>query len=180
MLNTRMLDLTAIRVLLVEDNTNIRAIAKMIMRGIGIHEIKDAHDGKEALMHLTTFPADIIITDWMMDGMDGLELVQNVRSSEDQAMSMIPIIMMTGHTEQSRVGQARNMGVTEFLAKPISPMSLYLRIAEVIQRPRQYVRTETFYGPDRPRRVIENYQGPFRRGADNVNGEGSANTGEVE
>ena len=70
--------------------------------------------------------------------------------------------MLTGYTDRLRVFHARDAGVTEFMAKPISPKSLYARISAVIDRPRPFVRAEDYFGPDRRRRVIE-FQGADRR-----------------
>lgn len=165
-----MLDLSAFRILVLDDNPNIRSIIKMILRAMGIRNVRDAANGREALGYLDTATIDIIITDWMMDGMDGAEFVGRVRGHKNQLKSMTPIIMLSGFTETKRVAQARNMGVTEFLAKPVSPAELYLRIVEVVQRPRQFVRTETFFGPDRHRSLIPDYDGPLRRDGDRESG----------
>jgi hypothetical protein len=61
------------------------------------------------------------------------------------------------------VEAARDAGVTEFLVKPITAHSLFSRIAEIIERPRAFVRCEGYFGPDRRRKNIENYAGPWRR-----------------
>jgi DNA-binding response OmpR family regulator len=78
---------------------------------------------------------------------------------------------MTGFSEKRRVFQARDAGVTEFLVKPFNARDLYRRIAQLIERPRQFVRSEDFFGPDRRRGSSETYTGPLRResdGLDNV------------
>jgi DNA-binding response OmpR family regulator len=74
--------------------------------------------------------------------------------------------MITGHTEKSRVEAARDAGVTEFLAKPVTAHNLFSRIAEIVERPRPFVRCEGYFGPDRRRRQIEDYTGPWRRKED--------------
>jgi DNA-binding response OmpR family regulator len=71
--------------------------------------------------------------------------------------------MITGHTERYRVEAARDAGVTEFLAKPIAAHNLFARITEILERPRAFVRCESYFGPDRRRHEIENYTGPWRR-----------------
>jgi DNA-binding response OmpR family regulator len=71
--------------------------------------------------------------------------------------------MVTGHTEKTRVTAARDAGVTEFLAKPISAKALYQRIVNVVANPRPFIRTKTYFGPDRRRGVNANYTGPERR-----------------
>jgi two-component system, chemotaxis family, chemotaxis protein CheY len=71
--------------------------------------------------------------------------------------------MITGHTEKYRVEAARDAGVTEFLAKPITAHNLFARIAEIVERPRAFVRCDTYFGPDRRRHQIDDYAGPWRR-----------------
>ena len=71
--------------------------------------------------------------------------------------------MLTGHTEADRVMEARDAGVTEFLAKPVSALQLFQRIRTIIEAPRQYVRTADYFGPDRRRRNELDYEGVERR-----------------
>jgi DNA-binding response OmpR family regulator len=71
--------------------------------------------------------------------------------------------MLTGHTEKARVTAARDAGITEFLAKPISAKALYQRIANVVANPRPFIKTKTYFGPDRRRNASSNYTGQERR-----------------
>src|SRR3954453_18482091 len=71
--------------------------------------------------------------------------------------------MLTGHSEKRRVTVARDAGVTEFLAKPISAKGLYQRILNVVASPRPFIKTKTYFGPDRRRNLTSAYMGPERR-----------------
>jgi len=71
--------------------------------------------------------------------------------------------MVTGHTEKSRVMAARDAGVTEFLAKPISAKALYQRIVNVVANPRPFIKTKSYFGPDRRRNSSSSYVGMERR-----------------
>ena len=82
---------------------------------------------------------------------DGLELAQMIRQPESKGNPYAPIIMLTGHSEKRRVTVARDAGVTEFLAKPISAKGLYQRILNVVANPRPFIKTKTYFGPDRRR-----------------------------
>jgi two-component system chemotaxis response regulator CheY len=73
--------------------------------------------------------------------------------------------MITGHTEKNRVTDARDSGITEFLAKPISAKALYQRIVNVVAHPRPFIRTKSYFGPDRRRNTSAGYAGPERRRA---------------
>jgi two-component system chemotaxis response regulator CheY len=104
-----------------------------------------------------------VLTDWAMPIFDGLELTQMIRQPGANANPYAPIIMLTGHSEKMRVVAARDAGVTEFLAKPISAKSLYQRILNVVANPRPFIKTRSYFGPDRRRIVNPNYVGPERR-----------------
>ena len=106
---------------------------------------------------------DIVITDWAMPIFDGLELTRMIRQPGANANPFVPIIMLTGHSEKKHVMAARDAGITEFLAKPLSAKALYERILNVVMNPRPFVRTKTYFGPDRRRGVVSNYTGPERR-----------------
>jgi DNA-binding response OmpR family regulator len=94
---------------------------------------------------------------------DGIELTQMIRQPGANANPFVPIIMLTGHSEKRRVTAARDAGVTEFLAKPLSAKALYERIVSVVINPRPFVRTKTYFGPDRRRNANASYAGPERR-----------------
>jgi DNA-binding response OmpR family regulator len=86
-----------------------------------------------------------------------------VRQPGANSNPYVSIIMLTGHSEKQRVMAARDAGVTEFLAKPISAKGLYERIVNVVANPRPFIKTKAYFGPDRRRNVNANYAGPERR-----------------
>jgi DNA-binding response OmpR family regulator len=94
---------------------------------------------------------------------DGLELMQMIRQPGANSNPYVAIIMLTGHSEKKRVTSARDAGVTEFLAKPISAKGLYQRIVNVVANPRSFIKTKTYFGPDRRRNINPNYAGTERR-----------------
>lgn len=147
----KLLNLSAVSFLVVDDSQYMRAIVKRILRMFGARTIREAGDGSEALEVMNKFVPDIVVTNWLMAPLDGIAFTRKVRRAEDGPCPMVPIIMISGHTEEARVAEARDAGVTEFLAKPTSPKALYLRIEEVILRPRKFIRTPDYVGPDRER-----------------------------
>lgn len=151
--------------LVVDDNKHMQKMIKAILRALGAINVKVADDGAEALKEMRTFPADIIICDWKMEPLDGIEFARMIRTGSDSPNPYIPIIMLTGFTEAGRVTEARDIGINEFLAKPVSPKSLYARIQGIIEKPRAFVRTASYFGPDRRRRQLK-YTGPDRRQAE--------------
>ena len=129
----------------------MQLLLKEILRSFHIRNIRTATDGADGLKELKTFAADLIIADWNMEVLDGLEFTQMVRTSADSNNPYVPIIMLTGHSEMHHILEARDSGMTEYLAKPVSAQSLYDRICSVIEHPRQFIKTNTYVGPDRRR-----------------------------
>jgi CheY-like chemotaxis protein len=155
--------LEALKVLIVEDNQHMRVLLRSLLGSVGMHDIHEAADGSAALTELAARRCDLILCDLAMNPMDGLEFTRDVRRSKKSANPFVPIIMISGYTEKRRVEAARDAGVTEFLAKPITAQSLYSRIAEIMERPRAFIRSDAYCGPDRRRKADNNYAGPWRR-----------------
>ena len=157
-------NLSSVIVLVIDDNRHMLRLARTMLSALGVLNIHEARDGAEGLEAMTNVQPDIILLDWVMDGMDGIEFTRQVRQSDNPEINQLPIVMMTSHTQRSRVEIARDAGITEFLAKPISAHALYQRIAAVIERPREFIMAEDFIGPDRRRHSDADYDGPDRRG----------------
>jgi two-component system chemotaxis response regulator CheY len=155
-----------LKILLVDDNHHMRVLLGEILRAIGCRQIREATDGAEGLQVLRNYPIDIVITDLAMQPLDGIDFVRLLRNSPDSPNPMIPVIMITGHATQRRVAEARDAGVTEFLAKPLTARGVIERISQVVDHARGFVRAEGYFGPDRRRRVDPHYPGPWRRGND--------------
>jgi two-component system, chemotaxis family, chemotaxis protein CheY len=164
-----MAGLNALHVLVVDDNAHMRSIVVAILRGIGIGTVKEATDGADALDVMRNGVPDLVICDLNMSPVDGLEFSQMIRTAPDSPYPFVPIIMMTGHTERSKVSAARDAGVNEVLAKPISARGLLDRIVSVIDRPRPFVKTANYTGPCRRRTTAKEgkeHTGPWRRKGD--------------
>jgi two-component system, chemotaxis family, chemotaxis protein CheY len=157
------LDFSKLRFLVVDDNAHMRRILRTLLHGFGARHVYEAEDGATGLEAFTHYAPDIVLTDWAMPIFDGLELAQMIRQPGASANPYAPIIMLTGHSEKRRVTEARDAGITEFMAKPISAKALYQRILTVVASPRPFIRTKSYYGPDRRRNVNSNYVGPERR-----------------
>lgn len=160
--------LSSIHVLLADDNPNMRAIVAAMLKSVGVGRLTEAEDGAAALELLRQEAVDIAIVDFRMEPMDGVAFTRAVRNEADSANPYLPVIMMTGHSEKSRVTEARDAGVTEFVAKPVKAQTLLTRLEAVILRPRPFVRAPGYFGPDRRRTGTVGYAGPFRRSDDGV------------
>lgn len=157
------IDFNRLRFLVIDDNPHMRRIIRTLLHGLGTRDVFEADDGATGLDAFTHNVPDIVLVDWAMPVFDGLELTRMIRETEGTANPYVPIIMITGHTEKDRVMLARDAGINEFLAKPISAKALYQRIASVVAHPRPFIKTRTYFGPDRRRNTNPNYAGPERR-----------------
>src|ERR1700709_2823071 len=157
------IDFNKLRFLLCDDNAHMRRILRTLLHSFGAREVYEAEEGASALEMYATYVPDIIITARAMPSFAGLGLAQMIRQPDSKGNPFAPIIMLTGHTEKRRVTMARDAGVTEFLAKPISAKGLYHRILNVVANPRPFIKTKTYFGPDRRRNTSNAYIGPERR-----------------
>ncbi len=158
--------LEALSVLLADDNPHMREIVGVLLNNFGITQIRSVHDGSQALAMLNTWQPDVAIVDFKMEPVDGVEFTRRVRNSTESRNPYLPIIMMTGHSARVRVYEARDAGVTEFVVKPVNARTLLDRVMAVIYRPRPFVRTRGYFGPDRRRRAEPAFAGPYRRSSD--------------
>lgn len=153
-------------VLIVEDTIPMRKLVTSVLDTLGVGTILTAQDGNQGYDVFCKENPDIVIADWHMLPVSGIELVRRIRKDPTSPNKMAPIIMMTGYSAMPRVSEARDTGATEFLVKPFSANDLARRIAYVINKPRDFIETGDFFGPDRRRRQIDHYKGPFRRDED--------------
>ena len=163
-----MADYSSLKIMLVEDNQHMRSIVTAILKGSGIRNVRESRDGAEALDMLRQYPADIALVDFNMHPIDGVEFTKMLRNAPDSSNPYLPIVMITGHSERSRVIEARDAGVNEFVVKPLTARALLSRLDSVIMRPRPFIRCKTYFGPDRRRVVDKSYPGPCRRNTDGM------------
>lgn len=147
--------LHGLRFLVVDDSAFMRELLGDVLRHFDVRNIREASDGAEALKIMQAWTPDIILIDWEMTPFNGIEFCQSVRSSNRGDERFAPIIMISGHSEYWRIQRARNAGVNEYLVKPVSPKALFSRIRAVIERPRPFIKTAAYFGPDRRRQDIK-------------------------
>jgi CheY-like chemotaxis protein len=158
-----MTSVSDIQILIVDDNRQMRYLVRCLLRAAGIFRVAEAETALEAFDLMHQFPVDLLMVDWRMSPVDGIEFTRMVRRSESSPNPCVPILMMTAHTELSRVAAARDAGVSGFLKKPISSRTMLEKIGQSLLDERVFVRTETYYGPDRRRGAKAGYDGPMRR-----------------
>lgn len=150
-------------VLVVEDSPPMLELVTGILKVMGVKKIGTATNGEEGWKRFQKDRPDVIITDWLMDPIDGIEFTTRIRKDPLSIDRLVPVIIMTGYTAITRVAQARDIGVTEFLVKPFTANDLARRLQGIIERPRDFIEAQNFFGPDRRRRKNVDYQGPEKR-----------------
>jgi CheY-like chemotaxis protein len=158
--------LSDLTVLVVDDKEPIRELICGILETFGVQTVREAADGLGAFKDMQSHKPDVVITDLEMKPVDGLTFTRAVRTDPASPAPDVPILMVTGHCEKHHVKEARDAGVTEFLAMPVTASSIAERLTSAIQRPRDFVRSQGFSGPDRRRRKLPVVTTGQRRASD--------------
>ena len=154
-------DLDRISVLLVEDNSYVRNVFQNVLQHFKVGQVMTAKNGAEAVEMLKIpggqmipgfHVVDIVISDLLMAPIDGLLLLRWIRTSKDSPNRFMPFIMLSGAADNDYVKQARDLGTTEFLAKPFAIEGIYKHILEIIDSPRPFITSREYFGLDRRRR----------------------------
>lgn len=161
-------DFSRLSVLIVDDSTHMRRLLREILYGFQIRNVREFETVKAATASFYEFPYDLALIDWLMEPVDGLDLVKWIRTSSTSPDPYLPIIMVSAFSEVRRVEAARDAGVNEFLVKPLSPSSLYNKISALVDSPRPFVRCESYFGPDRRRQDKSEMRRLMRRHDDNT------------
>lgn len=140
-----------LKIQVIDDQEYMRSVLGSILRAFSIRHVAEYADAATAFNELQTFDANLILTDWQMKPVDGLQLVHRIRTGKDSPNPFVPIVMVTGHNNVDKVMKARNAGANDFLVKPVSAKSVYLRIRSTMENPQPFVRSKTYFGPDRRR-----------------------------
>ena len=140
-----------LRFVVCDDNAHMRRILRTMLRAFGSREIYEAEEGASGLEAVEAYQPDILITDIKMPIFDGIELTRMIRNPDGFSQAYLPIIVLSAYSEKSQVIAARDAGATDFMCKPVSASTLYSRIQNIIENPRPYIRTSTYFGPDRRR-----------------------------
>jgi len=129
---SRAVNWNGMRALVVDDNANFRLLMETVLSGVGMGVVQTADSAKRGLELLSRQPFDLVITDWMMDGMDGIAFVESLRHSLDPVLANVGIIMVTSHSDSVSQAEAKAAGVDEFLEKPVSPRALLKSVSAVV------------------------------------------------
>lgn len=157
-------DFSKLTALVIDDSAFIRRAMEEILRSLNFFSVETAEHGQGATQLLKQYEPDIIFVDWEMAPGDGPAFIQELRGDEASPNRFAAIILLTAFAERDHVLQAREFGVTGVMVKPISPESIYRRIAYMIDNPRPYIDSGSgFFGPCRRRLDNQKFSGEERR-----------------
>jgi len=149
-----------LRVLIVDDSAEMRNLLVALLETMGFSDILCAASGEQGLRMFCDGKPDLIITDGTMRPMDGYEMTRRVRAGECPADSAdcgdrdLPVLMISGHVGKDIVRHARDNGVTDYIAKPVTAETLYESILAAVSKPIHIVETKTYRGPSPTRRLV--------------------------
>ncbi len=119
-----------INILIVEDNNSLRGLMIKMLTSMGFSNLTEDENGKTAWEKINAQKFDLVITDWMMPEMNGLELLKNIRTGSDD-LKELPIIMITATDKQEDISEAAKYGVNGYIVKPISVKTIYAKINQL-------------------------------------------------
>lgn len=146
-------DFSAISVLVAEHNDYTRQTMRSILRTFNIGTIIETNNVEDAWDSFLRARPDVVFADWAPT-FDGMLLLKRIRRDASSSNPFTPIVVVTTMTETEHVLTARDLGMTEFLAKPFSPRIIYNRLRSIIESQRAFIRAGEFFGPDRRRRAV--------------------------
>lgn len=156
-----------VSVLVMDPDTAVANIVKRVLIQLGFGKVIVEHSSKNAAAVFQRESIDFIITELEMEKVDESHtFVEFIRCSSHSPNPAIPIILLTGYTDRQEVEIARDMGITEFAAKPFTAKTLCNRIIHIIENPRSFIFTKRYSGPDRRRRDAVPPPGGCRRQED--------------
>ena len=144
-------DLSNVSVLVIERSEAMRSLFRQLLKELNLGKVTILQSGNAAIEHFNTDTPDLVIVDWVTSDISGLEIVKQIRTGEGSQNQYAAIIMMSGLSSFDSIIKGRDSGIHEFLAKPLSPKSLYDKVCHVIEHPRNFVRCTNYFGPDRRR-----------------------------
>lgn len=120
------------RVLIVDDFSTMRRIIKNLLSDLGFTNSVEAEDGHSALSVLRQDAVELVITDWNMPGMSGIELLRAIRA--DPAFQTLPVLMVTAEAKREQIIQAAQAGVNGYIIKPFTAQTLEEKLVKVFER----------------------------------------------
>jgi DNA-binding response OmpR family regulator len=141
--------LDRLHILIVDDHAELRALLRTMLLEMGLGSVDMAAEGGEAYRKFVDAPAGLVLADLHMKPLDGIALTRMIRTARDTPNAFVPVMLISGDTDHNTVMEARDAGANDFLCRPFSGETLFAHIVKVIEKPRHFIKTREFFGPDR-------------------------------
>ncbi len=125
---------TEMKILVVDDFSTMRRIIKNLLRDLGFNNTSEADDGLTALPMLKSGKFDLLVTDWNMPGMQGIDLLKAVRADDDESLKNIPVLMVTAEQKKEQIIDAAQAGVNGYIVKPFTALILKEKLEKIFAR----------------------------------------------
>ena len=125
---------TDMKILVVDDFSTMRRIIKNLLRDLGFNNTSEADDGLTALPMLKSGKFDLLVTDWNMPGMQGIDLLKAVRADADENLKNIPVLMVTAEQKKEQIVEAAQAGVNGYIVKPFTALILKEKLEKIFAR----------------------------------------------
>ena len=120
------------KILIVDDFSTMRRIIKNLLRDLGFTNTQEADDGLTALPMLQNGDFEFLVTDWNMPGMQGIELLKEVRA--DEKLKTMPVLMVTAEQKREQIVEAAQAGVNGYIVKPFTAATLKEKLDKIFER----------------------------------------------
>ena len=120
------------KILVVDDFSTMRRIIKNLLRDLGFTNIQEADDGNTALPMLQNGDFDFVVTDWNMPGMQGIDLLREIR--KDDNLVHLPVLMVTAEAKREQIIMAAQAGVNGYIVKPFTAVTLKEKLDKIFER----------------------------------------------
>jgi len=121
-----------IKILIVDDFSTMRRIIKNLLRDLGFTNTAEADDGTTALPMLQSGSFELLVTDWNMPGMQGIDLLKAVRA--DPKLAHLPVLMVTAEQKKEQIIEAAKAGVNGYIVKPFTAQTLKEKLEKIFER----------------------------------------------
>lgn len=152
-----------LNVLIAEPNEFYRRTYMNILHSLGFKRVKAEITSTDAMQSIHMGRTDLLLVGDKLEPLNGCDFVAAIRHLDDEAVKHMPIVLITDKPDVTIVRTARDVGVNEILANPVSAKAMEARVLSAIENPRVFVEVENYVGPDRRRHRASKYQGPDRR-----------------
>jgi CheY-like chemotaxis protein len=120
------------RILLVDDEADIRAVARLALEAVGGFEVQECASGFAAPAAITAHAPQLVLMDVMMPGQDGMETLKALRATP--GLAQVPVVFMTAKVQPQEVAAFRSLGALDVIAKPFDPMTLAQTVRQIWER----------------------------------------------